>query len=175
MPTDGPKKAPRRISSAAALDLPQLNITAPLDYSIIPSTFQNLICGQGEVDGNPVLSPYINFRLNRSVNLKAQTIEELEVAESFSGSIAYENMAFLIMDLSRDFRTSISRLSVFSSGDLKPEPARLRYSAHCMKLARDALDEAINELETIAASSPSYEPKAARKPLRRAAVKRPTK
>lgn len=175
MPTSAPRNTGRRISSAAPLDLPQLNITAPLDYAIIPSTFQNLICGQGEVDGEPVLSPYINFRLNRSVNLEAQTIEELEVAEAFGGSIAYENMAFLIMDLSRDYRTSIGRLSVFASGALKPEPARLRYSAQCLKLARDALEEAITELETLAASSASEAPKPARKPLRRTGVKKPAK
>jgi len=175
MPTSAPRNTGRRISSAASLDLPQLNITAPLDYAIIPSTFQNLICGQGEVDGEPVLSPYINFRLNRSVNLEAQTIEELEVAEAFGGSIAYENMAFLIMDLSRDYRTSIGRLSVFASGALKPEPARLHYSAHCLKLARDALEEAITELEILAASSASEAPKPAHKPLRRTGAKKPAK
>ena len=176
--------APRKVSrqsvrtDAGLADLPLLNITAPLDYAIVPATYQNLMCGHGKVGDRVVLTPYINFRMNRSLNTSAQSVEELETEEAFSGSLSYENMAFLIMDLSRDFRGIVSRLAVFSSGSLNPEPVRLHYAAHCLAQARDALDAAITDLQSLAEQSEADERAVAKskpKPSAKAASKLTTK
>jgi hypothetical protein len=155
------------------IDLPLLNISAPLDYAIIPATFQNLICGKGKVGDRVVLTPYVSFRMDRSLNVAAQSVEDLETVEAFSGSLSYENMAFLIMDLSRDFRNVVNGMAVFSAGTLKSEPVRLNYSAHCLARARDALNAAILELETLAAQSKDAEGEAGAEPTPKPARRKP--
>lgn len=151
MPSAPRKPRAQTVQTAhGPVDLPLLSIAAPQDYAIIPATLQNLMCSHGQVGERIVLAPYVSFRLDRSVEVSAQTVDDLETEVAFSGSLSYENMAFLIMDIARDYSTVMGRLKVFASGDLQCEPVRLSYASYCLTKARTAIDQALKDLEDLA-------------------------
>jgi len=87
----------------------------------------------------------------------------MEMSEAFAGTLAFDNAAFLIMDLVRDFRGTALRLKSFSSGDLKPEPARLTHAKQYLERAKSMIDTATAHLDAIIAECPpvvSPKPKA---------------
>jgi len=139
------------------------------DFAALPTSHLGLLCGYGEVDDQSVLVPYLQMRLLAYKDASSAS-EDTEVTEAFRATVAFENAAFLIMDLARDFRTATQRLQTLSSGDLRPEPMRIAYAKRCMGRARTAIAEAIGYLDEIEpAPQPEVEaPKAApvRKPVR---------
>lgn len=133
---------------ATSDDVPAMKIIGPRvsDFAIIPSSTMGLICGVGKVDDVAVLVPYIQLRLIKLLDEEDEPLDEMRVADAFQGTLAFENTAFLLMDMLRDFRAASARLVAFSSGEMKPEPTRLAYGIECLRKARTAIDEALDYL-----------------------------
>jgi hypothetical protein len=69
--------------------------------------------------------------------------------------VTYENIAYLIMDMASDFKSVSEQLAQVAQGELGLEPSRVKYSARCLREARQSLDACLAQLERISPQSPS--------------------
>lgn len=147
-------------------ELPELKIVAPVDYTVVPTTIQTMYCGDGQLGKQRVLAPYLSLRILRAKDLEQSSADDPVMVEAFTGTLAFENVAYLILDLAQDYRNECRRLKAFSGGPLKPEPMRLDYAAGCLERAQRALEDAVKYLDEVAADAtpPSI---ARRAPLRK--------
>ena len=167
MPDVSPKPGHLEIGIRALPDdLPELKIVAPTDYTVVPTTIQTLFCGDGQLGDRRILAPYLSLRLLRAKDLEESSAEDPVMVEAFTGTLAFENVAYLILDLARDYRNECRRLKTFAAGPLKPEPMRLDYAAGCLERAQRAIQDAIKDLDAVAADS-APPPSVTRVPLRK--------
>lgn len=165
-------RGPRAPISEDSVPNMQIFGSAPGDFLPITSTTSTLYCALGLVDRKQVLAPYIQLRFLKPENIDIETPEDLIEVAAFSGTLAFENGAFMIMDLARDFRSVSRRLVTISSGSVKPEPVRLAYALECLASARDAIDDAIAQLKPLAAAGESVAQVPAKRPARPVVTKR---
>ncbi len=176
MPEKRTARTPRRLSpSMEDLTFPRMVITPPAGYSAIPTSSLTLFCGHGQVENQNVLVPYINMRLLKAANIEAEDAEDVATEELTQVVLPYENVAYLLMDLARDFRQETRKLRSFSSGDLKPEIQRLLYAEGCLASAQTAIQNALADLQSLTEPPPEPEaPQPVRPPVIRKARARKT-
>lgn len=152
MPRAKPKtpaaSAPAAIASADSI--PQVRIRPPMGYTAIPNTDLSLFCGHGMVGSSQVLVPYVDMKLMEVTEIDAEG-NESDHKEGWRGTVAYENVAYVVLDIVRDFRAVTRRLRQFSSGPLQPEPERLKYAASCLNNTKTLVQSALDELEALIA------------------------
>ena len=143
------KRPPNKTSPTSAL--PELKLAAPRDFSVIPTTNQTLVFGYGKVGEAPVLVPYVELELVRAVAEEAQSASDLDVAGTFHVTVGFENVAYLLMDIARDFRLSSERLALFATGEAKPEPVRIDYARRSLESAKASIEQSIVILQSMSA------------------------
>lgn len=137
-------------TAAMAEAVPQMRIRPPLGYTAIPTTNLTLFCGQGMVETSAVLVPYVDIRLMEEEDMDADADGDDEShKEAWRGTVAYENAAYVIMDMANDFRMVTRRLRQLSKGDLQPEPERLKYAALCLQTTKAFAESALDELQAL--------------------------
>lgn len=164
---------------AVAESVPQMRIRPPIGYTAIPTTNLTLFCGQGMVETSAVLVPYVDIRLMEEEDMDADADadgEEETHKEGWRGTVAYENAAYVIMDMANDFRMVTRRLRQMSKGDLQPEPERLKYAALCLETTKAFAESALGELQALIGemAPPADEPANKAKPATSAALTRKT-
>ena len=173
-------KPPRRPASVKVQikepDGPELQVQSspPGDYVVLPSSNLTLLCSTGLVGTERVIVPYLQMELMATdPGAPPSNEEDLEVETAFRGTLGYENAAFLLMDLARDFRSSTRELAALSSGGLGVEPTRLAYAAQCIRRAKMFIDTTVADLEKLAPPPPpERKPAKAGSTARRTAVRR---
>lgn len=165
------------VSANAPEDLPILQIAPPKDYMVVPSSGQTLLCGLGMVEDHSVLVPYVQTQLLKAIDLRENTGKDLKLEPAFQATLAFDNLAFLLLDLARDYQNNTTQLAALSTGSLHAEPWRLNYAAECLETASTALTDAVEQMRDLVARAeaasttpaPRLKPKpatGAAKPLR---------
>jgi hypothetical protein len=98
--------------------------------------------GQPETDqerasGQPVLVPFVEMKL------------EGEQEPYFAHVLTLDNVAYLIYDLTQDFKVVCEQLLTVSKGGMPPEIGRIELSKEWMKLASEHAADAFKDLEAI--------------------------
>lgn len=142
-------------------DVPEIRIFGPpaSDFTVIPSSTLQLLCGVGEVDDDEVIVPYLQMRLLKP---GADGVEGPDFDEAFKATIPLENLTFLLLDMSRDVQRVMGRLHRLSAGPIAPEPHRIGYSVDCLRKAAVALLAAATTLEDLAIKPTSVPAQAAK-------------
>lgn len=73
-----------------------------------------------------------------------------EPKQLLSMALTLENVAFVIYDLSDDFRFVCDQLRRVSEGAIKPEPARISNAREMLEATREKLGECIEVLDSMA-------------------------
>lgn len=140
------------------------------DFAVIPSSTLALLCGIGQSEGKTVLVPYVQLRLLEPEGEIDPTLDSFPVTELVQMTLGFENAAFLIMDMARDFRAVSRHLVATASGDLKPPPGRIAYTLDCLQKARTAIDGAAEALSALT-PSPAEPPSRPQSRLKRPVTK----
>ena len=148
----------RRNSSRATIDEfagPAVTIYAtPGRMEVLPLSSMNLILATGKIENGPiVLVPYVEFRLLKDVD------GEDSPQETYNATIAFENAAFIIMDMARDLAEASHQLVQVAQGELAVEPVRMNYALECLNRAAKRVDESIGHLRRLPATPQEVAPK----------------
>ncbi|WFU31492.1 hypothetical protein QA635_33975 [Bradyrhizobium brasilense] len=90
--------------------------------------------------GRPVLVPFVEMKL------------EGEQEPYFANVLTLDNVAYLIYDLTQDFKVVCEQLLTVTRGGMPPEAGRIELSKEWMKLASEQAADAFRDLETISSS-----------------------
>ncbi|MGY2811948.1 hypothetical protein [Bradyrhizobium sp. USDA 4506] len=96
--------------------------------------------GKGPVPGQPVLVPFVEMKL------------EGEQEPYFANVLTLDNVAYLIYDLTQDFKVVCEQLLSVTRGGMPPEAGRIELSKEWMKLASEQAADAFRDLEAISSS-----------------------
>ncbi|MEG3166573.1 hypothetical protein U1737_00005 [Sphingomonas sp. LB3N6] len=103
-----------------------------------------------------VLLPFAEFRLGGAAMADAKDLsEEDDPPTLLAGYLTLENLAFMVLDLTRDLKRVCSEVTALGSGDLSVDPQRMAhvryFAAHIERNARACrlgLDKAFGAPET---------------------------
>ncbi|MGL3210713.1 hypothetical protein [Bradyrhizobium sp. BR 1433] len=90
--------------------------------------------------GQPVLVPFVEMKL------------EGEQEPYFANVLTLDNVAYLIYDLTQDFKVVCEQLLSVTRGGMPPEAGRIELSKEWMKLASEQAADAFRDLEAISSS-----------------------
>ncbi len=124
--------------------------TQPTGVEILPISSLTLLLTTGRAaDAADVLIPLVDFRLVREVQTEAKEGEEAEMEEAFGANVAFDNFAFLLMDMARDLKKVSKQIAQVTQGELSVEPGRMSFARDCLRKAGVFLTECSEELDRV--------------------------
>lgn len=111
----------------------------------IPSSLMAILLGVGRLeDDRSVLVPYVELKLGGAPREGGGAAEPL-----FAGTTTFENAAFLLADLSGDFRQACEQLAEISKGGIQPEAVRIAQAVRYLDRAQKQLTACSITLKTL--------------------------
>ena len=140
------ERAVDNIESGNPPKLPPVRLVGDaIEPYAVPYAVMSLIMSIGELEGgDKTLLSFIDMKL---AGIGEEEEEEPELL--LSEVVTFENAAFVLSSLLRDYSLACEHLTDLARGRLRPEPARVASAREYMHKARDSVQACIDRLDAL--------------------------